>query len=279
MLAAHVQTLAGMAPRDLDHPENLEKTADYISKQFEMTGVRSGELTYMIGKRIVRIITACFGPDSKERIIVGAHYDAVPGSPGADDNASGIAGLLGLAAAFGGKPPPLRVELVAYPCEEPPFFRTEHMGSYVHAIRLREEKIPVRLMVALESIGYFRDEPLSQMFPNPFFRLLYPSRGNFIAVVGRLREGPSARRFKKAMRSATNLPVHSLNGPAIIPGVDFSDHRNFWRAGYRALMVTDTAFYRNRNYHAQGDLPDTLDYSRMAKVVEGVYAALLTVPR
>jgi Zn-dependent M28 family amino/carboxypeptidase len=275
-LEAHVRKLTDeMTPRDFDHLENMENTADYVREQFSGTGARISELSYKVKGKTFRIVSGLFGPDTKERIVVGAHYDAVPGSPGADDNASGVAGLLEMAAAFGEKPPPMEVELAAYPNEEPPFFRSRLMGSYVHARHLKEEKVPVRLMIALESIGYFNDRPFTQLYPNPFFRLLYPSRGNFIAVVSRLRDGLAVRRIKKAMRTVPDLSVHSFNGPSFIAGVDYSDHRSYWKAGYRAVMVTDTAFYRNDHYHTPQDLSDTLDYTRLSKVVQGVYAAVL----
>jgi len=279
-LETHVRILTGeMAPRNFQHFENMEKTADYIYEKFDGAGARINELNYEINGKTFRIVSGFFGPETKERLIVGAHYDAVPGSPGADDNASGVAGLLELAAALGENPPSMKVELVAYPNEEPPFFYTTLMGSYVHAMHLKEEKIPVRFMIALESIGYFTDKPFTQLFPNPFFRLFYPSRGNFIAVVSRLREGSVVRRIKKVMRTVPDLSVYSFNGPSFIAGVDYSDHRSYWKAGYRALMVTDTALYRNDHYHTHRDLPETLDYKRMSKVVQGVYAVVLAEAR
>jgi Zn-dependent M28 family amino/carboxypeptidase len=279
-LKNHVRIMTReMAPRNFQHFENMEKTADYIHEKFDGAGARISELSYEINGKTFRIVSGFFGPETKERLIVGAHYDAVPGSPGADDNASGVAGLLEMATILGDNPPSMKVELVAYPNEEPPFFYTTLMGSYVHAMHLKEEKIPVRLMIALESIGYFTDKPFTQLFPNPFFRLFYPSRGNFIAVVSRLREGPAVRRIKKVMRTVPDLSVYSFNGPSFIAGVDYSDHRSYWKAGYRALMVTDTAFYRYDHYHTPQDLPENLDYKRLAKVVQGVYAVVLAEAR
>jgi hypothetical protein len=144
------------------------------------------------------------------------------------------------------------------------------MGSAVHAKSLRARGLAIRLMISLEMIGYFSDEPNSQGFPLPLFRLFYPSRGNFILVVDRLFSN-SARELKQAMSAASDLPVYSINAPAIIPGVDFSDHLSFWNEGYPAVMVTDTAFYRNPAYHSPLDTPDRLDYARMAQVVGGVF--------
>jgi hypothetical protein len=210
----------------------------------------------------------------KPYVVVGAHYDTAGPLPGADDNASGVAGLLELARALGAAPPEGRVDLVAYTLEEPPFFMTPRMGSAVHAASLRREGIEVRAMISLEMIGYFTDAPNSQTFPLGILRFFYPRTGNFIAVVGKLGQGSTLRRIKQAMRAASDLPVESINAPTWIPGVDFSDHRSYWMAGYPAAMITDTAFYRNDRYHTVQDTPESLDYSRMAKVVEGVHCAV-----
>jgi Zn-dependent M28 family amino/carboxypeptidase len=195
-------------------------------------------------------------------------------TPGADDNASGVAGLIELAHLLGKQPPPRPVELVAYTLEEPPHFRTEHMGSAWHARSLRAAGREVRLMVSLEMIGCFSDAPGSQRFPVPGLDLLYPDRGNFIALVSRISakgELGATRRAKALMAGATDLAVHSINAPPLLKGIDFSDHLSYWAQGYPALMVTDTAFFRNANYHQAGDTHETLDYARMAKVVQGVF--------
>jgi len=168
----------------------------------------------------------------------------------------------------------MRVELVAYSLEEPPHFRTESMGSAVHAASLEAKKARVRAMISLEMIGCFSDEKDSQAYPLGVLKLLYPSTGNFIAVVGRIGGGRLVRVVKTAMRAATRLPVESINAPGFIPGIDFSDHLSYWEHGYPAVMVTDTAFYRNPRYHTSDDTPDTLDYERMALVVDGVVAAV-----
>src|SRR5262249_3579536 len=172
-------------------------------------------------------------------------------------------------------PPPLRVELVAFTLEEPPYFRTTGMGSSVHAESLRQQSVRVRAMFSLEMIGYFSDAPGSQQFPIGALGAFYPSTGNFISMVGRLGDWSLVRRTKAAMRNAAPLPVYSINAPGMVPGVDFSDQLNYWRAGYSALMITDTAFYRNRNYHTAQDTAEKLDYKRMAMVVEGAYATVV----
>jgi Zn-dependent M28 family amino/carboxypeptidase len=212
-------------------------------------------------------------------VVVGAHYDAFGPAVGADDNASGVAGLLELAPRLKDAHGSARIELVAYTLEEPPYFRTRSMGSRVHAAALQKSGAKVRAMVCLEMIGFFSDEDGSQRYPLPGLGLLYPSRGDFIALVGCLGEAGLVRTIKRAMAQACDLPVRSINAPRFVPGIDFSDHLNYWDAGFDAVMVTDTAFYRNANYHKASDTLETLDYERMAKVVEGVRAAVVELAR
>ncbi len=274
-LEVHVRALADdFVPRDYAHPDHLELVAAYIREEFERAGGDPWEQPYTAGSITYRNVAAGFGPDTRERIIVGAHYDAAGPYPAADDNASGVAGLIELAHLLGRDPPSTRVELVAYPLEEPPFYRTPFMGSAVHAASLKRQGVRVRVMISLEMIGYFTDAPSSQQLPLAALRAFYPSRGNFIAVVGKLGQALLVRRIKRAMKRATPLDVQSLNAPRWVPGVDFSDHLNYWDAGYPAVMITDTAFYRNPHYHTAHDTADTLDYVRMAQVVEGVHAAI-----
>ncbi len=217
------------------------------------------------------------GADDDGIVVVGAHYDTVIGTPGADDNASAMAGLIELARMTSERPMSRTVRFVAFTLEEPPVFMTSRMGSHVYAKSLREEGAKVYGMIALEMLGFYSGEEGSQYFPLPFFRLFYPTRGNFIAFVGNISSLPFTKRMQRAFRETSTMPVESLSSPSIIPGVDFSDHRSFWKFGYRAFMVTDTAFYRNPNYHGPGDTADTLDYGKMAEVVTGLYRALGTL--
>ena len=279
-LKTHVQMLSEtFAPRDYTNTENLDRAAAYIKQTFEQTNGRVSEQPYKANGRSYRNVIASFGRESNERIVIGAHYDVCMPLPGADDNASGVAGLLELAPLLGQSELPIQVELVAYTLEEPPFFRSEAMGSAVHAASLKQQGLTVRAMFSLEMIGYFSDEPGSQKFPNPILKLFYPSRGNFIAVVGNFGQIGLVRKVKRAMRSTTLLPVHSITAPGWLPGIDFSDHLNYWQQGYPAVMITDTSFYRNEHYHTAEDTLEKLDYNRMAKVVQAIHATILELSR
>lgn len=280
-LATHVRTLSEtFAPRDAAHTENLERVVSYLRAEFERAGGRVSEQPFNVGERTYRNVVASFGAHDGERVVVGAHYDTAGAQPGADDNASGVAGLLELARLLGQAPPRgARVDLVAYMLEEPPYFRSEHMGSRIHADSLKREGVRLRAMLSLEMIGYFSDAEASQRYPVSLLKAFYPSRGNFISIVGRFGQGALVRRVKRAMQGANELPVYSINAPRSVPGVDFSDHLNYWNAGYDAAMITDTAFYRNPHYHAASDTAETLDYNRMAMVVDGVRAAVVELAR
>ncbi len=277
-LRSHVTRIADpAAPRDYTHPRTLGAIADYIQQELRASGAEVSEQPYVVEGITYRNVLGGFGPREAERLVIGAHYDVAGLQPGADDNASGVAGLLELARALGTNPPATRVELVAYALEEPPFFRTPNMGSAVHAQSLRARGAHVRAMISLETIGYFTHEPESQRFPLGVLRHLYPRTGDFIAVVGKLGQWETVRQVKQAMRGASDLPVHSINAPASVTGIDFSDHLSYWAAGYRAVMITDTAFYRNDRYHTPRDTADSLDYERMAKVVQGVHCAVRAI--
>ena len=279
-LSAHVRALVrGDQPRDAGHPQNLDVVAAYIHREFALANGATTDQTFQVDSKTYRNVISNFGPETPERIVIGAHYDTHGALPGADDNASGIAGLIELAHLLSKTKLPMRVELVAYTLEEPPYFRTEHMGSHVHAAQLKQQGEKIRAMISLEMIGYFSDADASQDYPNPLMKLLYPARGNFITVVSRLGEASLVRQVKQAMQVTTPLPVYSISAPRLIPGIDFSDHQSYWNMGYPALMVTDTAFNRNRNYHTAEDTPERLDYVRMAQVVEGVHAAVIELAK
>lgn len=274
-LQAHVKRLSlDFRPRNSEQTENLDRAAAYILAEFRSlaAGADVGIQPVQASGRTYKNVFVRFGPVSDQPLVIGAHYDSHADTPGADDNASGVAGLLELARLLGNTPPSRAVELVAYTLEEPPHFAGPDMGSVWHARSLADAHRPARLMLSLEMIGTFSDEPQSQRFPHPGLRFLYPDKGNFIALIGRPVDGLVTRAVKARMTGATDLPVRSMNAPRSVVGVDLSDHRSYWDAGMSALMITDTAFLRNRHYHQAGDTHDKLDYRRMALVVQAVHA-------
>ncbi|MFK5924538.1 MAG: M28 family peptidase [Verrucomicrobiota bacterium] len=278
-LEAHVQKLSTeFFPRTPYENKNLQQTANYVLEQFKKTGARTKEQHFSTSTTVdpnakFRNVSAFFGPDKGPRIVIGAHYDSYGNLPGADDNASGVAGLIELAKLFAAHPPSTMIELVSYPLEEPPFFATSKMGSAFHARALKKAKVEVKLMICLEMIGYFTDQPKSQRYPNKALQLYYPSVGNFIAIASTFDYRKQTLAMKKAMSGVTPLPVESINAPRGLPGIDFSDHRNYWTYGYPAVMITDTSFYRNPHYHKKTDTPETLDYKKMSQVVIAVFEA------
>ena len=280
-LRASVTKLAvDFAPRDYTHPANLDAAAEWIRLELAATSPTIHTQTWQVDGVTFRNVSALYGPPAGERVVVGAHYDGCKPFPAADDNGSGVAALLELARLLAANPPRAPVELVAWSLEETPFFRTLSMGSYVHARSLADAKVKVRGAISLETMGYYRDDEGSQHFPVPGLSLLYSTRANYLAVVGDLGQVGLTRTVKAAMQSASPLPIFSINAPVAIRGIDFSDHLNFWKFGYPAVMVTDTAFNRNSNYHTETDTADTLDYPRLAQATAGVFEAIwrLTEP-
>lgn len=277
-LESHVRFLAGLQPnRSWENDESLARAAAYVAGELESFGYTVERQTFSLKGRTFVNLVARLGDDEGERVVVGAHYDAAhDGNPGADDNASGVAGLLELARVLKANRPALRlpVELVAYTLEEPPFFGGPDMGSARHAERLRAAGVHVRAMLSLEMIGYFAPE---QHYQPPLLYAFYPWRGEYVGVVGNLEHRGLQREIKRAMASSSTVPVYSISAPAALPGVDFSDHRNYWQRGWPAFMITDTAFLRNDQYHKPGDTPERLDYAKMSEVVRGVYAAVIAL--
>jgi Zn-dependent M28 family amino/carboxypeptidase len=271
-LEAHVKKLSiALHPRSYTDENNLDATGNYIESELRAYGINSERQTYTVDGKAYYNIIARFGPVSQDVLVIGAHYDSHGITPGADDNASGVAGLLELARLLAKNPPKHTVELVAYTLEEPPFFRTENMGSAQHARALKLAGKNVRLMISIEMIGYFSDTPGSQQYPVDGMTLHYPDTGNFIALVGKYSDFASMRKVKSLASGATDLPIYSINAPPFLQGIDFSDHQSYWKHDFPAVMVTDTSFYRNVHYHEATDTAEKLDYARMAKVVQAVY--------
>ena len=258
-----------------DH-DRLEKTVKYITGEFAAFGCQVSHQSFKFaGNTYQNVIAELKGRTSPEKVLVaGAHYDTVRTTPGADDNASGVAGLLRLAKLLAGRPQDKTVRFAAFALEEPPTYRTKNMGSYHYAASLKKNEEQIEGMICLEMIGFFCDRPGSQHYPIPFMKLRFPKIGNYIAMVGNRKSKKFTMEMAEGFRNAVDLPLVTLNAPAIVVGIDFSDHWSFGKFGYPAFMVTDTAFYRNPNYHSPSDLPDTLDYNLMAKVVEGLAAAV-----
>ena len=274
-LRGHVDLLAHTWwPRNWQRADHLDQAADYIAGQFKSAGAVVEGQAFTVGDRSYRNVIGRFAAGRGRRVVVGAHYDSCGDTPGADDNASGVAVLLELARMLGQQAPTSEVELVAYALEEPPFFRTAQMGSAVHAKRLADEHADIRGVIVLEMVGYFDDAWGSQSYPLPLLYAMYPNRANFIGVIGPAGQGAWVKAIKIGMQGTSDLPVYSIRAPSIVPGVDFSDHMNYWPYGFQALMITDTAFYRNKAYHEVGDTAERLDYARMAKVAVAVFEAI-----
>ena len=275
LLRQHVVAMSEtFHPRDWQTPKNLNRCADYIAGHFKSAGASVEMQDYEAYQVTYRNVIGRFGAGKKKKIIIGAHYDSCDDTPGADDNASGVAGLIELARLIGKNQPDLEVEFVAYTLEEPPFFGGHEMGSAIHAASVAKDKERIIGVIVLEMIGYFSDEPGSQDYPTPVMKIHYPNKGNFITVVSKWNQGAWISELKAGMKGTTDLPVYSFRGPASLPGIDFSDHRNYWPHGIPAAMVTNTAFYRNKTYHTPNDTADRLDYDRMGKVVVGVYETI-----
>jgi len=270
-------------PRDAEHPENLGAVAARLGTELAVeaqlgaqphAAANLREQFWTADGRTYRNVIAHYGPESDELVVVGAHYDTCGPLPGADDDASGVAGLIELGRLLAAQPPPLAVELVAYSLEEPPYFGTPEMGSVHHADLVARSGKRVRAMLSLEMIGYFSDEPGSQSYPSGLVGAVYPDRGSYVAVVGNLGQISLVQKVRRAMEAAAVIPVESINAPESLSGVDLSDHRSYWARGFPAVMITDTAFLRNPNYHQASDTPETLDYARMAAVVTAVHRAV-----
>jgi hypothetical protein len=271
-LRHHVGELAGrIGERNVWHPEALAAAAGYIRTTLEGLGyaVRAQSFESR-GQTLQNLEVELAGHGAADEIIVaGAHYDSIAGTPGANDNASGVAALLELARLLAGNSYARSVRLVAFANEEPPFFYSEEMGSNVYAARARQRGEQIEAMLALETIGYYTDQPASQRYPFPF-RFFYPDTGNFIGFVGNLSSRRLVRRAIGAFRAATAFPSEGVAAPGWIMGVHWSDHWSFWQAGYPAIMVTDTALFRYPHYHATTDTPEKLDYTGLARVTGGL---------
>jgi Zn-dependent M28 family amino/carboxypeptidase len=271
-LRRHVERLAGaIGERSVRRPGSLQAAADYIYEEWTAQGHAVAAQGYRShGQECRNLEITLPGRQRPEEIVLaGAHYDTVDGSPGADDNASGVAALIELGRLLREAGSARTLRLVAFVNEEPPFFFFGEMGSKVYARAARARGDDIRLMLSLEMLGFYDRTPGSQRYP-PLLRRFYPDRGDFIGFVSNLRSRRALKQAFAAFRQSSDCPAQSLAAPAWLPGIAWSDHWSFWRAGYPALMVTDTAFFRNPHYHTPLDTPATLDYPAMARVVAGL---------
>lgn len=283
-LKNHVKFLS---ENDRTSKEGQKIIVNYILNELKENGIDDKNIEiqkYLVNEREYKNIIVHFKESARKRLsiskyIIGGHYDSHRGLPGADDNASAVAGLLEISRIlnetklYGGRD----IDLVFYSTEEPPFFATENMGSFQHAKNTEN----VDLVLILEMIGYFSEEENSQSFPVPFLKYIYPTKGNFIAIVSNFENSLKTRKVKSRFEAFLSknqiIGVRSINAPSFIPGIDFSDHRNYWKFDIPAVMITDTAFYRNRNYHTKNDNYEKLDYQKMKEVVDATIAALLSL--
>ena len=275
-LATDVQTLAGeIGERNMRRYPQLNAAADFIEDSFSRAGLRTRRESYELNGRTCHNIEAEIPGARRQILVVGAHYDSVLGSPGANDNGSGVAALLALARRFAGKPVGQTLRFVAFANEEPPYFQTQQMGSFVYARGCKARAEKIFGMISLETIGYFSDAPRSQTYSSPALGAFYPTTGNFIAFVGNVRSRTFLRRAISLFRQQAKLPSQGGALPSFISGVGWSDQWSFWECGYPAFMITDTAPFRYPHYHESTDTPDKLDYDRFALVVSGMETTIV----
>ena len=259
--------------------DSLKKVVEYIKEEFEVMGISPIEQKWIAEKNEYTNVIASYDPLKSKRLIVGAHYDVCGDQPGADDNASAVAGLLESARMIFESKPELDygIDFIAYCLEEPPFFGSELMGSYVHAKSLNDDNVDVMGMICYEMIGYFSDEPKSQNFPSPELAALYPDVANFIIVVGIEEYQDFNSKVHRLMSKDSGIDVQLINFPGSSGLAGLSDQRNYWTFGYQALMINDTSFIRNPNYHENSDTIETLDFGKMTEVINSSYKAIINL--
>jgi len=270
-LKSDVQALAGeIGERNMARYPQLNAAADFIEDSFSRAGLHPRRDSYEVREQACHNIEAEIHGTRPNVVLIGAHYDSVFGSPGANDNGSGVAALLALARRFAGKPAQQTLRFVAFVNEEPPYFLSEQMGSFVYAGRCKARGDRISAMISLETIGYFSDAPHSQTYPAPGLGVFYPTVGNFIGFVSNVHSRALLRRSIALFRKHAKIPSEGAALPSFVPGVSWSDQWAFWQHGYPGIMITDTAPFRYPHYHSATDTPDKLDYDRFALVVSGM---------
>ncbi len=282
-LKRHIATIAERE-HNVAHYDELEKVARYIEAALTSLGYAVGRQEFSADGKPVRNIDVTVEPAREnadpEVIVVGAHYDSAPGSPGANDNASGAAAVIELARLLrdldgsAGK----RIRLALFVNEEPPYFRTEAMGSLNYARALAQRNERVVAMYSLETIGFYSSEPGSQVYPAPF-GLIFPDRGDFVAFVGLLGSRALVRETMRSFRAHTGFPTIGGVAPGFVPGIGWSDHWAFAERGFQAVMITDTAPFRYPHYHRPSDTPDKVDAESLARVVKGIERVIRDLSR
>ncbi len=275
-LRQHVETLASqIGERHIWNPTGLAEAEEYVAAVMKEAGLTVERQVFEArGASVANVIGVSDEGVDSDVLVIGAHYDSVIGTVGANDNASGVAVLLELARAIRSDAPAVPLRFAAFVNEEPPFFLTSAMGSRQYAMRCRARGERVRAMLSLETLGCYSDRPFSQSYPIPL-GFFYPRTGNFVAFVGNLRSRALVRRCVRTFRSSVAFPCEGAALPGYLPGIFWSDHWSFWREGYPAAMVTDTALFRYGYYHLKGDTPEKLDYGRLARVVLGLRRVVL----
>lgn len=275
-----VEFLTSITPaRNFQNLAALKKAYTYIEDEFVKAGAKPKLQTWLAQGKEYNNVIATYNADKTKRLIVGAHYDVCGNQPGADDNASAVAGLLELARLVFEHQPQIdyRIDFVAYCLEEPPFFGSEAMGSYIHAKSLHDNKADVIGMISLEMIGYFSDAPDSQPFPSPELAKRYPHTANFIIVVGIANYAAFNEKVHRLMSAGAAIDVQVINFPSGEGLAGLSDQQSYWKFGYNALMINDTAFIRNPNYHMPSDTIETLDFKKMTAVINSAYNAVTNI--
>lgn len=261
--------------RSYDDTATLSAVGVYIETIFKRYSSHVYRQTYIVQNREYFNVVGLIGDTTKPRIVIGAHYDVCDQQKGADDNGTGVVGLIqAIEQLHGDSLSEYCFEFVAYTLEEPPYFATEYMGSFVHANSLKNRGVEVYGMISLEMIGYFSTAKKSQGYPLGFLALFYGNVGDYITIVRKMNKGQFTREFTGKYKRTKKIETKKFTGPRQLTGIDFSDHRNYWNLGYDALMLTDTAFYRNKNYHKSSDTIDTIDIERMCLVIDGLVLTL-----
>lgn len=276
-LRAHVEMLAKeIGERNIWHADQMDAAAKYIETYWQEIGftVHVDEYQATTEAKVKNLWVEVAGTGQSDQIVVvGAHYDSVLGCPGANDNSSGVAALLELSRLLRQAQPAKTFHFVAFANEEPPFFLSKKMGSRVHAIRARQEQQHIVGMISLETLAYYTSEPGSQKYPFPF-GLIYPDTANFVGIVSNLGSRRLMKVLLDAFRRHSSFPAEGVAAPGWMTGIGWSDHWSFWREGFQAVMITDTALFRYAQYHTEQDTPDKLNYPDFAHVVKGLREAL-----